>query len=716
MTRITSTITLYKNTGFDDTYKHIVRWQNKNELEGYLATLSSVSMEKSSYQNLNKPIRWDSKIANVNELAEYEYIKIYNPQQKGNQTYFAFITNLEYMNDGTTFIYYSIDNWNTYFDKVDLTKSTGLIKQAFIKDWNSDHTDFTPTFKLWRNNSEEIGGDGAGQLISSKYCHFHRYQNGTLVDNDNIRFCVFVTQPKDASKEKGELLGAYSQYKYWFFAYNIKTGWGLDIYLNNTLVVQNGNNEATDIFATISKDPSFVGTSSLVVDCELVSTLGFDMTIGADKKSVHLNVPTGRLEYQRDTSGKLMRIIHAKSYDATPERGKGYIGNGGKILQELYNLLRNVTGMDVPAKLLGKPYTQLVLTNGRGVEKDLNLLRLNDGAFNSDGLNIYRMGTIGENQQEFYYLPDYNTTNQGSFQDNDKPSAYTNSLIIDDTQKDVPVILDSYTMFLNSNRNQLANTRANAKMNMLLAKEGSSTTMANLERTQAASRNALSMEQANQSSNYGEKSLLNIAKSGIGGVKSGGVVGGLLGVAGGAITAGVGYDIMSKNQSTATAIQGVRQDAAMENQRANNAYQNKVATNNYEQTLRSQQAVLADTRNQNDSIAHQGGKILTDVQTNNGLMRLNVYTCQAPTLINATLYFNLFGYTINSYSNISSWLGIKKHFDYIKTGNVNVSGDIPHVVKNTLAAMFDNGVTMWNSDNESRECFSRRDIYNNTFL
>ena len=154
MARITSTITLYKNTGFDDTYKHIVRWQNKNELEGYLATLSSVSMEKSSYQNLNKPIRWDSKIANVNELAEYEYIKIYNPQQKGNQTYFAFITNLEYMNDGTTFIYYSIDNWNTYFDKVDLTKSTGLIKQAFIKDWNSDHTDFTPTFKLWRNNSE----------------------------------------------------------------------------------------------------------------------------------------------------------------------------------------------------------------------------------------------------------------------------------------------------------------------------------------------------------------------------------------------------------------------------------------------------------------------------------------------------------------------------------------------------------------------------------
>ena len=129
------------------------------------------------------------------------------------------------------------------------------------------------------------------------------------------------------------------------------------------------------------------------------------MTIGADKKSVHLNIPTGRLEYQRDSSGKLMRIIHAKSYDATPERGKGYIGNGGKILQELYNLLRNITGLDVPAKLLGKPYTQLVLTNGRGVEKDLNLLRLNDSAFNSDGLNIYRMGTIGENQQEFYYPP-----------------------------------------------------------------------------------------------------------------------------------------------------------------------------------------------------------------------------------------------------------------------------------------------------------------------
>lgn len=54
-----STITLYRQVPFDDTYKHVVNWHTQDELDRFLDSYDHIT-EQTSYQNLNKPIRWDT--------------------------------------------------------------------------------------------------------------------------------------------------------------------------------------------------------------------------------------------------------------------------------------------------------------------------------------------------------------------------------------------------------------------------------------------------------------------------------------------------------------------------------------------------------------------------------------------------------------------------------------------------------------------------------
>ena len=55
-TRKLSTITLYRQVQFDDTYKHVVNWHTQDELDRFLDSYEHIT-EQTSYQNLNKPIR-----------------------------------------------------------------------------------------------------------------------------------------------------------------------------------------------------------------------------------------------------------------------------------------------------------------------------------------------------------------------------------------------------------------------------------------------------------------------------------------------------------------------------------------------------------------------------------------------------------------------------------------------------------------------------------
>ena len=78
------------------------------------------------------------------------------------------------------------------------------------------------------------------------------------------------------------------------------------------------------------------------------------------------------------------------------------------------------------------------------------------------------------------------------------------------------------------------------------------------------------------------------------------------------------------------------------------------------------------------------------------------------------MYFLLFGYTIKRYARITDYTARKNVFNYLQTSNSNVAGAVAQPVLSTFNAMFDSGVTLWNSSKLDK--FRSRDYSYNEFV
>ena len=203
-----TTITLYAGVPFDKTYKHIINWSNENQLLNYLNGFPHVS-ERVSRQNLNKPIRWDTRkqyhvqgdnsqlnlVTTFNQLTLFNYVQISIQEHDGNiKNYYAYITNLEYFNDGTTFIYFSVDMWNTYFPGIDWNHSNAMVQRGFVQELNDSQNDFSNTFNKVKNMPDEIGGDGCEFLQLSAPVGFHKVKGSDMTyrSDTTLKFVLFI--------------------------------------------------------------------------------------------------------------------------------------------------------------------------------------------------------------------------------------------------------------------------------------------------------------------------------------------------------------------------------------------------------------------------------------------------------------------------------------------------------------------------------------------
>lgn len=721
MTRQLSTITLYEGVPFDETYKHVVNWLTPQQLDDFLDTYPHIT-EQTSYQNLNKPIRWDTMksyelhsphgqapqlTATLNNLVSFNYLKIHDVDHNGDwRDYYAFITNLEYFNDGCTFIYFSLDNWNSYKFIVDWSRSHAMVQRGFVNEVNTAGTDFSNTFKKVMNNCDEVGGDGCGFLRESDYLTFHPKIDAKDVwyADDAVKFIVFTAQPKDAATEAGTYLGLYSQYHYYFIAYNPHTMKLFNIQVKGKTISSHNDTMVKQAYHALSKSKEFAGSDSLIVDSEIYNYIGIpfemnDTTLNFTDDNLSLSEKSTYL-IQLDSNGTVFK----------PETGRMRFSNGNKLnsghnmFVRLVNFYRNTYGLLCPLKLMGEPFSKLFFTDGKGTNLSLDLLKFTN--LTTDGITVKRFGSISENGSETYSVNHYNrsqTADQGAY------VTYENALAIDNAARDVPIILDNYTMYLNANRNQLANVRANAKMNERLAKQGNLISLQNTNRSLATSQNVNAYENGRKMGMAKFDATTGVIGGAASGLMHGGLVGGLLGGVGGAIKGGIGmYKTAYGNETSATAL-AMNNATAAQNARANYAFQNAVATNNYEQTIRSQNAMLADVRNHNDQVAHQGSNYLVSFQQGNYGMHYQLFTCQDSIMRNAMLYFTLFGYEVNQYGPIEPWFRVKNTFNYVRTSDCFLIGPLPTAASNTLQTMFDNGVTLWSPDPESLQRFTVRD-------
>lgn len=739
-------INLYSGIPFDPTFKNVVWFGSTENVQKYLHENQrkyNMLQFKVSYQNLLKPIRLplmsahdpssdDDTMVPFNALLDYNYVEIIQTEvgpdidvnRNSDRVFFGFITNYEYLNDGTAYVYFSLDLFNTYGYKVDF--SNAYIEKGMVRDYkpreDNKPLEFTDEFKDIMNNTVDIGGDGATNLVSTDLAYFIKWKSSdgtdSYVEDGSVKFILFTLQPKDAKKSDGSFNAIYSQNRYAFLAYSSygsidnRKGIVYSIATRDGSVVFNANNlTVADAFKKLSTNPDLVGTSSLVVDAELYNYIGIDYVVDGKTNTLIMDVENKGVDpagltlqplsatdinvlvqisntTERDFKGQISAPSLFGSYHSTD-----IIGAMMTIISETYP---NPFGGLYPAKLFGFPFTKIVVTNGRGTSGSYDFLNF-DMKKIAGGITLTRYGGVTENGQEVYVVNDYLKTGRVNPIDLKLIVNHENAMMIDDTPRDVPLYLDNYTEFLNANKNQLRVNRANAKMNERLTKQGANITYSNTKRTLDTAEKQQAYTQDRSVSYNTVMGAVNGAMTGVRSFLNGnGIIRPLLS---GIVNAGVGaaegyYGTKYKNETAMNAA-NMGREAKRRNAATNRAYATRVATNNYEMFIRSQNAMMADVANHNDEIAHQGSSIAFDAQNDNLTMHIQLFACQPTIMLNALVYFKLFGYTINRVGNIRDYMFKCRKYSYVKTSNANIKGTVNEATRAFFNDLFNNGVTIW---------------------
>lgn len=102
--------------------KHQLTFSNKNQQFEYFSNLDNLEINRISYQRKDSVIRYP---AHIDSLLEYNYC-MYQNDNYSNKWFYAFIVNMEYVNDSMTNIYIKTDVFQTW--QFDL-----IYKQSFIE-------------------------------------------------------------------------------------------------------------------------------------------------------------------------------------------------------------------------------------------------------------------------------------------------------------------------------------------------------------------------------------------------------------------------------------------------------------------------------------------------------------------------------------------------------------------------------------------------------
>ena len=128
----------------------------------------------------------------------------------------------------------------------------------------------------------------------------------------------------------------------------------------------------------------------------------------------------------------------------------------------------------------------------------------------------------------------------------------------------------------------------------------------------------------------------------------------------------------------------------------NNTFANHNLMINAEQQIGLTQAKLEDINNVPPTISNLGNNSLFNL--GNGISGCFVVfkTIRDEYVTQLTNYFKMFGYKVNKMEipNLKS----RRSYNYIKTVDANIVGDVPNNYLNTLKGIFDKGITIWHTD------------------
>lgn len=316
------------------------------------------------------------------------------------------------------------------------------------------------------------------------------------------------------------------------------------------------------------------------------------------------------------------------------------------VSNNMFSLMPNYS----ESKLLMYPYTLIELTDMQG-----NTATLKPQNFDDKSLSFDVMGCISSQPKTAIYPHGYLGNTSGSVKD------FTGG-IINNNICDIPIVDDYTASYMQANRNSIATTNKYAIDN--------------------ASRGVYQNNATNRLANYTISKEQEYAR-----------YGNFANALGDALTLNFGGMFRS-------GYDAIKQYDLLEGQKTANNLNNDFANINLkvnaEQQIGLTQAKIQDINNMPATISNLGNNTMFDTGYKNMHFYVMIKTIREEYAEQITNYFKMFGYKVNKLEipNIKS----RESYNYIKTVDANIIGNIPTNDLSAIKGIFDKGVTVWHTD------------------
>lgn len=569
-------IRLLSGVPFSSDYKHSRWFDDVDSQRAYFQAKPIVhTMENANFQRIEgRPyVKVNSKI---DDLHNAKYIMFQN-QSYNSKWFYAFVTKLEYVNQGLTHVHFQLDVLQTW--RFEMVFKPSFVVREHCPLWNAD-------------GSPVINTVDEGLNYGTEY---------DVVSIENYKPTFGYKWLVIASKTPMHYEGSVGV---------APTVIGTPQPLSFYIIPFTDANTVPNVYITDVEQAVLLSTpteilKALYTDEQAVNNVVSIYVTDYTGISVSEDSATGRLDFSggtvrpaqiADGGGfvNCLRVRHVPNFSILSENlGNKY--DGYKSVEE--------------SKLLMYPYTQLVFSDFKG-----NMTTYKNEYIKSQTLTVRTKGSLGTSNKTSYGISDYNTdTNSAYVFDTSDEFALINS-----DPNDVPIITELLSAFLQGNRNAIQNQKDSAVFN-------------------------------------GVMGGINSAVSGVGSAMTRNPVG----------VASAGTDLVQGAGNTVLQLQAI------------NAKQQDIAN------------VPPQLTKQGSNTAYSVGNRF------NGLF---IIKKQIKPEYRKKLadFFNMFGYKKNEVKipNFKT----RQNWNYVQTESCHIKGDFNNEDLNELQSVFDNGITLWHTD------------------
>ena len=313
------------------------------------------------------------------------------------------------------------------------------------------------------------------------------------------------------------------------------------------------------------------------------------------------------------------------------------------------------------SKLYMYPYSLIEITNFKGETFTLKMENMSKVLGFENKLDLVILSSLGISPKTAIIPRHY--LNNTIFTDNNMD--IINSLdygIIDNDVSDIPIVDDYTASYIQANKNSIATTNKYALDN---ARRG----VTQNNTTNRLNNAIIDRQQDYRETDAGVSAISNILQGNFGGALSS------------------GYNLVKATDMA---------EASRASMNLNNQFANENLKINAEQAIGLTQAKLEDINNIPPTISNMGNNSLFSYGNNYRGVYIVCKTIRNEYAEQLTNYFKMFGYKVNKLEipNTKS----RKSYNYIKTVDANIVGNIPNNYLNTLKGIFDRGLTIWHTD------------------